>query len=362
MSIFGNKNNNKQEKKPEPKKKKGMTNSLGIDLGTLNTVIAKPSGDKFDLYQIPSVVAIKKEDHSAVLAVGEEAKLMLGRTPEDIVAVRPLKKGVIESVSQAKALLAKAMEIGTSDGESIDRVVIGIPGDASEVEKNAAEEITKKAGAEYVLVISEGLSAAIGAGLPIAEANGTMVIDIGAGSTDLVVISLGGITDIRTVRRGGDDIDNNIVNIVKEKFNVKIGIHEAETAKISVGMIHCDEKLENLSIEVIGKSVDTNRPKKVIIDSMLVADAAEPIIKEIIDGLGEVLERLSPELITGIYNNTVAVGGTSRLKGIKERICEDLNIPVTIYDDPMTVVAKGAAIVAAEPRALEPEVRLKAMK
>lgn len=361
MSIFGNKKN-KEEKKPEPKKKKGMTNSLGIDLGTLNTVIAKPSGDKFDLYQIPSVVAVKKEDPASVLAVGEEAKLMLGRTPEDIVAVRPLKKGVIESIAQAKALLVKAMEIGTSDGETIDRVVIGIPGDASEVEKNAAEEITKKAGADYVLVISEGLSAAIGAGLPIAEPNGTMVIDIGAGSTDLVVISLGGITDIKTVRHGGDDIDNNIVDIVKERFNVRIGIHEAETAKMSVGMIHCNGNLENQSIEVIGKSVETNRPKKVIIDSILVADAAEPIIKEVIDGLGEVLERLSPELIAGIYNNTVAVGGSSRLRGLKERICEDLSIPVTIYDDPMTVVAKGAAIVAAEPRALEPEVRLKAMK
>ncbi|MDR2967685.1 MAG: rod shape-determining protein [Methanobacteriaceae archaeon] len=361
MSIFKNKSN-KVEKPLEPRKKKGMNNSLGIDLGTLNTVIAKPSGDKFDLYQIPSVVAIKKEDPTAVLAVGEEAKLMLGRTPEDIVAVRPLKKGVIESKVQAKALLSKAIEIGTSNGETISRVVIGIPGDASEVEKNAAEEIAKKAGADFVLVISEGLSAAIGAGLPIAEPNGTMVIDVGAGSTDLVVISLGGITDIKTVRRGGDDIDNNIVDIVKERFHVKIGIHAAEAAKMNVGMIHCNESLENLSIEVIGKSVETNRPKKVIIDSMLIADAAEPIIKEIIDGLDEVLEKLTPELIAGIYSNTVAVGGSSRLRGLKERICDDLSIPVIVYDDPMTVVAKGAAIVAAEPRALEPEVRLKAMK
>ena len=361
MNIF-KKKSKKEDKKPEPKKKKGMTNSLGIDLGTLNTVIAKPSGDKFDLYQIPSVVAIKKEDPSAVLAVGEEAKSMLGRTPEDIIAVRPLKKGVIESEAQAKALLAKAIEIGTSNGETVGRVVIGIPGDASEVEKNAAEDITKKAGANFVLVISEGLSAAIGAGLPIAEPDGTMVIDIGAGSTDLVVISLGGITDIKTVRFGGDDIDNNIVKLVQERFNINIGIHEAETAKMNVGMIHCSGNLENMSIEVIGKDVDTNRPKKVTIDSMLVADAAEPIMKKVIHGLEGVLEKLTPELIAGIYNNTVAVGGSSKLRGLQERICDDLSIPVTIYEDPMTVVAKGAAIVAAEPRALEPEVRLKAMK
>ncbi|MEA4956203.1 Rod shape-determining protein MreB [bioreactor metagenome] len=357
MKLFGSNDN---KKKTEPKK--GITNSLGIDLGTLNTVIAKPSGDKFDLYQIPSVVAVKKEDSSAVLAVGEEAKLMLGRTPEDIVALRPLKKGVIESIAQAQALLVKAMEIGIKEGDSVGRIVIGIPGDASEVEREAAEKIGRDAGASYVLVISEGLAAAIGAGLPIAEPDGTMVVDIGAGSTDLVVISLGGITDIETVRVGGDDIDNNIVNLVKEKYNVGIGIHDAEAAKIKVGMFHCSEDLEVETTEIIGKSAETNRPKKVVIDSLLVADAAEPIIQEIINGLNIVLERLSPELITGVYHNSVAVGGSSQLRGLKERICDELSIPVSISDDPMTVVAKGAAIVAAEPRALEPEVRLKAMK
>lgn len=356
MSLFGNDDN----KRVEPKK--GITNSLGIDLGTLNTVIAKPSGDKFDLYQIPSVVAIKKDDPSAVLAVGEEAKLMLGRTPEDIIALRPLKKGVIESIAQAQALLVKAMEIGIKDGDSVDRIVIGIPGDSSEVERESAEKIGREAGADYVLVISEGLAAAIGAGLPIAEPEGTMVVDIGAGSTDLVVISLGGITDIETVRFGGDDIDNNIVELVKEKYNVGIGIHDAEAAKIKVGMFHCGEDLEVQTTEIIGKSAETNRPKKVVVDSLLVADAAEPIIKEIVDGLNVVLERLSPELITGVYHNSVAVGGSSQLIGLKERICDELYIPITISDDPMTVVAKGAAIVAAEPRALEPEVRLKAMK
>lgn len=356
MSLFGNDDN----KRVEPKK--GITNSLGIDLGTLNTVIAKPSGDKFDLYQIPSVVAVKKDDPSSVLAVGEEAKLMLGRTPEDIIALRPLKKGVIESIAQAQALLVKAMEIGIKQGESVGRIVIGIPGDSSEVEREAAENIGREAGADYVLVISEGLAAAIGAGLPIAEPEGTMVVDIGAGSTDLVVISLGGITDIETVRFGGDDIDNNIVELVKEKYNVGIGIHDAEAVKIKVGMFHCGEDLEVQTTEIIGKSAETNRPKKVVIDSLLVADAAEPVIKEIIQGLNVVLERLSPELITGVYHNSVAVGGSSQLRGLKERICDELSIPVTISDDPMTVVAKGAAIVAAEPRALEPEVRLKAMK
>ncbi|BBL62665.1 rod shape-determining protein [Methanobrevibacter arboriphilus] len=357
MKLFGSNDNNK---KVEPKK--GITNSLGIDLGTLNTVIAKPSGDKFDLYQIPSVVAVKKEDTSSVLAVGEEAKLMLGRTPEDIVALRPLRKGVIESIAQAQALLVKAMEIGIKEGESVGRIVIGIPGDSSEVERGAVEKIGKDAGANYILVISEGLAAAIGAGLPIAEPDGTMVVDIGAGSTDLVVISLGGITDIETVRVGGDDIDNNIVDLVKEKYNVGIGIHDAEAAKIKVGMFHCGEDLEVQTTEIIGKSIETNRPKKVVIDSLLVADAAEPIIQEIINGLNLVLERLSPELITGVYHNSVAVGGSSQLRGLKERICDELSIPVSISEDPMTVVAKGAAIVAAEPRALEPEVRLKAMK
>ena len=349
MNIFGN-----EEEESQVNDTRIISNSLGIDLGTLNTVIAKPSGDKFDLYQIPSVVAVKKDDPSEVLAVGEEAKKMLGRTPEDILAVRPLKK--------AQALLIKAMQIGIEEGESVGRIVIGIPGDSSEVEKNAAEEIGRKAGAENILVISEGLAAAIGAGLPIAEPNGTMVIDIGAGSTDIVIISLGGINDIETVRCGGDDIDNRIVELVAEKYNVAIGIHDAESAKIEVGMIHCSEQLENLSVEVIGKSLETNRPKKVVIDSMLVADAVEPFMQEIVDGLNVILERLSPELMMGVYNNAVAVGGSSRLRGLKERVFDEISIPIEVSDDPMTVVAKGTAIVAAEPLALEPEVRLRAMK
>ena len=139
MNIFGN-----EEEESQVNDTRIISNSLGIDLGTLNTVIAKPSGDKFDLYQIPSVVAVKKDDPSEVLAVGEEAKKMLGRTPEDILAVRPLKKGVIENVAQAQALLIKAMQIGIEDGESVGRIVIGIPGDSSEVEKNAVGKLEQK--------------------------------------------------------------------------------------------------------------------------------------------------------------------------------------------------------------------------
>ncbi len=356
FSFFGKKDEENDAKKP-------LTNTLGIDLGTLNTVVAKPSGDKFDLYKIPSVVAVKKEDPSYVLAVGEEAKAMLGRTPEDIVAVRPLRKGVIESIAQAESLLVYAINQGSNESpESMNRIVIGIPGDASEVEKKAVEDIGTKAGATYVLVISEGLSGAIGSGLPIAEASGTMVIDLGAGSSDIVVISLGGITDIETIRNGGDDVDHNIVENVKKIFNVEIGIHEAEKAKIEVGMVHCKTEMDPITTTVIGKSMETNKPEKIEIDSKLVADAAEPIILNLIAALSRVLERLSPELISGIYNKTIVVGGTSQLNGLKERIFEEVGIPVEISDDPLTVVAKGAAIVAAEPRALEPEVRLKAMK
>jgi rod shape-determining protein MreB and related proteins len=357
LHLFG------KPEKDEDNKKQAMTNTLGIDLGTLNTVVAKPSGDKFDLFKIPSVVAVKKEEPSYVLAVGEDAKAMLGRTPEDIIAVRPLRMGVIESIAQAKALLVYAMEQGSADSmENMDRIVIGIPGDASEVEKKAVEEIGEEAGASFVLVISEGLAAAIGAGLPIADASGTMVIDLGAGSSDIVVISLGGITDIETIRQGGDNVDDNIIAKVKEKFKVEIGMHEAEKAKIDVGMVHSNTEMKPTVTHAIGKSMETNKPQKVEIDSNLVADAAEPIIVELIGALSNVLKRMSPELISGVYNRTIVVGGTSQLKGLKERIFEEVGVPVEISDDPMTVVAKGAAIVAAEPRALEPEVRLKAMK
>jgi rod shape-determining protein MreB and related proteins len=358
LNLFG-----KKEEVEDNKKKQALTNTLGIDLGTLNTVVAKPSGDKFDLFKIPSVVAVKKEEPSYVLAVGEEAKAMLGRTPEDIIAVRPLRMGVIESIAQAKALLVYAMEQGSADAiENIDRIVIGIPGDASEVEKKAVEEIGEEAGANFVLVISEGLAGAIGAGLPIADAAGTMVIDLGAGSSDIVVISLGGITDIETIRQGGDNIDENIVSKVQELFKVEIGIHEAEKVKMEVGMVHSNNEAKPLVTHAIGKSMETNKPQKVDIDSNLVADAAEPIVQDLIEALSLVLKRMSPELISGVYNKTIVVGGTSQLKGLKERIFEEVGVPVEISDDPMTVVAKGAAIVAAEPRALEPEVRLKAMR
>ena len=245
---------------------------------------------------------MKKDDPSYVLAVGDEAKLMLGRTPEDIVAVRPLRKGVIESIAQAKALLNYSLEKGTGESmKDIERIVIGIPGDASEVEKNAVEEIGKKAGASYVLVISEGLAAAIGAGLPIAEASGTMVIDIGAGSSDIVVISLGGITDIETVRLGGDNIDDNIVDKVNEMYNVEIGIHEAEKAKIEIGMVNSGSDIEITRTTVIGKDMESNKPKEVEIDSNLVAEAAEPVVAKLIEALAAILERMSSELISGVY-------------------------------------------------------------
>jgi len=213
-----------------------------------------------------------------------------------------------------------------------------------------------------VTAVAPAVAAAIGAGLPIADASGTMIIDLGAGSSDVVVISLGGITDIETIRSGGDDIDTNIVKKVKETYNVEIGIHEAEKAKIKVGMVHSKAKMEPISTQAIGKSLETNKPQKIEIDSIMIADAAEPIIIKLIEALSLILKKISPELIAGVYNKTIIVGGTSQLKGLKERIYEEVGIPVEISDDPMTVVAKGAAIVAAEPRALEPEVRLKAMK
>lgn len=343
-------------------KKKGTPITLGIDLGTLNTVICKAAGDKFDIYKIPSVVAVKKENESQVLAIGEDAKSMIGRTPEDIVAHRPLRKGVIENIMQAKALLEKSIEAGTKNNEIVERIVVGIPGDASEVEKNAITNILNEIGITNSIIISEGLAAAIGAGLPIAEADGIMIIDIGAGSTDIVVISLGGIRDIYTVRQGGDDIDAAIISQVKKDYNVEIGTHEAEEAKKQVGKIFSSATFEEKEIEIVGKSLTTKHPEVIRVKSETIAKAAEPIIANILFKVEEAVEKVGPDLISGVYKDTLAVGGTSQILGLKERIMDDLQLPVTISDDPMTVVAKGTAIVAAEPRALEPEVRLKAMR
>jgi rod shape-determining protein MreB len=339
--------------------------ALGIDLGTMNTVVARPSEEEFQVKQFPSVVAVKKGTNR-VLAIGEEARKMLGRTPEDIVAVRPLRHGVIESMEYAKFIVQYAIEVGSNNNpEEIERVAVGVPGDASEVERRAIKEATVEVGIEEdnVIIIQEALAAAIGAGLPIAEPTGTMVIDIGAGSTDIAVISLGGITDQETMRVGGDDIDQNIVELVEEEYGVRIGIHEAERAKIEVGRVFSEtEDFEDKEIEVVGKDVETNKPKEITIDSELVAKAAEPVVQEIIRAIRRILDRLPAELIPGVYDNTVMVGGTSLMPGMQARIEEETDIPAELADDPMTVVAKGAAIVAAEPRTLEPEIRLRALK
>ncbi len=339
--------------------------ALGIDLGTMNTVVARPAEEEFLVKQFPSVVAVKKGTNR-VLAIGEEARRMLGRTPEDIVAVRPMRHGVIESLEYAKFIVQYAIEVGSDNNpEEIERVAVGVPGDASEVEREAIKEATSDVGIDKdnVIVINEALAAAIGAGLPIAEPEGTMVIDIGAGSTDIAVISLGGITDQETMRIGGDNIDQNIVELVEEEFGVRIGIHEAERAKVEVGKVFTEtEDIEDKEIEVVGKDIETNKPKEITIDSELVAKAAEPVVQEIIRAIERILDRLPPELVPGVYENTVLVGGTSLMRGLQARIEEETDVPARLVDDPLTVVAKGTAIVAAEPKTLEPEVRLKALK
>ncbi|WP_456455709.1 rod shape-determining protein [Methanopyrus sp.] len=339
--------------------------ALGIDLGTMNTVVARPAEEEFLVKQFPSVVAVKKGTNQ-VLAIGEEARRMLGRTPEDIIAVRPMRHGVIESLEYAKFVVQYAIEVGSDNSpEQIERVAVGVPGDASEVERGAIKEATSDVGIDEdnVIVINEALAAAIGAGLPIAEPDGTMVIDIGAGSTDIAVISLGGITDQETMRVGGDNIDQNVVDLVEEEFGVRIGIHEAERAKVEVGKVFTEtEDIEDKEIEVVGKDIETNKPKEITIDSELVAKAAEPVVQEIIRAIERILDRLPPELVPGVYENTVLVGGTSLMRGLRARIEEETDVPAKLVDDPLTVVAKGAAIVAAEPKTLEPEVRLKALK
>ncbi|GEM_PF-93446 len=384
LKIFGRKKKEKEEDKnmaeeeereeereeeheiePEEISIEFTENSLGIDLGTMNTVVARPMEEEFKIKQFPSVVAVKKGTNK-VLAIGEEARKMLGRTPEDIIAVRPLRHGVIESVEYAKFIVQHAIEVGSdNDPSSIERVAVGVPGDATEVEREAIKEATAEVGIskDNVIVINEALAAAIGSGLPIAEPDGTMIVDAGAGSTDVAVISLGGITDQETMRIGGDDIDRNIVELVEEEYNVRIGIHEAEKAKIEVGMVFTEtEDIEVKEIEVIGKDMTTNKPKQITIDSELVARAAEPVVQDIVRAINRILDRIPSELVSGIYENTVLVGGTSMMRGFRARIEEETDIPARLADDPLTVVAKGAAIVAAEPRTLEPEVRLRALR
>lgn len=318
-----------------------FSNDLAIDLGTANTLIyARGRGI---VSCEPSVVAVKKDGHHGrrVLAVGREAKEMLGRTPGSIVAIRPMKDGVIADFDVTEAMIRHFIR-RVQQGSSLikPRVIIGVPYGITEVEKRAVRESAQIAGAREVYLIEEPIAAAIGAGLPITEPSGNMIVDIGGGTTEVAVISLSGIVYSRSVRVGGDRMDEAIVQHMKRKYNLLIGEPTAEKIKCRIG--NAFELGEPEHMEVKGRDLMAGLPKTLTITSNEIREALAEPITAIVDAVRTALERTPPELSADIVDKGIVLaGGGALLKGLDVLLREETGLPVMICDDPLSAVVLG---------------------
>lgn len=327
-----------------------FSNDMGIDLGTATTLVYV-KGEGIVLCE-PSVVAIHK-DTNHVLAVGDEAKRMLGRTPGNIVAIRPMKDGVIADFEITEAMLRYFIKKVHKRKVLVrPRMVIAIPSGITEVEKRAVRDSAERAGARTVFLVEEPMAAAIGVGLPIDEPSGNMIIDIGGGTTEMAVISLAGIVFSKSIRIGGDEMDLAIVEHLKKSYNLMIGERTSEDIKIKIGSAFPLE--EELSMEVRGRDLISGLPKTVTVTSTEIREALQEPIRAIVDTVKITLERTPPELASDlIEKGIVMAGGGSLLRGVDKLIAEETGLPVHVADDPLTAVALGTGKVLGEIRYLK---------
>lgn len=331
----------------EKKEKKGykslfgfgkMTKDMGIDLGTANTLVyIKGQGI---VVREPSVVAIR-DDSKQVLAVGEEAKRMIGRTPGNIVAIRPMKDGVIADFDVTQSMLSYFIQkAAAKKGVVSPRIAICVPFGVTEVEKRAIEEAARQAGAKDAFLIEEPMAAAIGAGLRIEEPEGNMVVDIGGGTSEIAIISLGGIVTAKSIRLGGDELDEAIVSYVKKEYSLMIGERTAENVKITIGSAY--KEGEDVEMEIRGRDLITGLPKTMQISSSEVRDALREPVNSIVDGIKSTLEKTPPELASDIMENGIMLtGGGALLKGLDKLVKEETGMPVKIAENPLDCVAIG---------------------
>ena len=313
------------------------TKNIGIDLGTANTLVYMEG--KGIVLREPSVVA-KNTQTGEVIAVGSEAKEMIGRTPGTIVAIRPMKDGVIADYDTTAAMLKYFME--KTVGNSKPSVMVCVPSGVTEVEKRAVIDAARVAGAREAFVIEEPFAAAIGAGLPVMDRTGSMVVDIGGGTTDVATISLGGIVSSTSIRQAGDKFNNAIINYIHSNFNLLIGERTAEDIKIQIGSASVEKAKEIESMNIRGRDLVTGLPKSIDVEAVDIAKAIQDVVQDIIVAIKETLEQTSPEIAADVIDHGIVLtGGGALLKNLPEVISEATKVPVFIAQDPLDCVAIG---------------------
>jgi rod shape-determining protein MreB len=319
------------------------SNDIGIDLGTANTLVYVRG--KGIVVNEPSVVAVNDKT-GQVVAVGTAAKEMLGRTPTHITAVRPLVEGVISDFEITEEMLSYLMKRASEYMPKKllgPRVVVGVPSGVTNVEVRAVRDATRNAGAREVYIIEQPMAGAIGIRLPVHEPVGSMVIDIGGGTTDIAVISLGGIVRSKNLKIAGDKLNNDIISYIRNEFKILIGETTAEQVKISVGCVTQGEPLETT---IRGRDLITGLPREVVITDSDIREAMAQSIETIVEASKEALETTPPEILADIMRRGIyLVGGGALIKGLDQLLAESLKLPVTIADDPLTAIARGAGIV-----------------
>jgi rod shape-determining protein MreB len=322
-----------------------FSNDLAIDLGTANTLVyLKGKGVVMDE---PSVVAVNKETNR-VLAVGKEAKDMLGRTPGSIVAIRPMRDGVIANFEITETMLRYFIrKVHNRKALVRPRIIISVPSGITQVEKRAVKDSATSAGAREVYLVEEPMAAAIGAGLPIQEPSGNMIVDIGGGTTEVAVISLSGIVYSKSIRVGGDEMDEAIVHYIKRKYNLLIGERMAEKIKTQIGSAYPME--ERQTVEAKGRDLVAGIPKTLTISDEEVREAILEPVTAVVDAIKIVLERVPPELAADIVDKGIVLaGGGSLLRGLEVLIREETELPIAIAEDPLSCVVRGTGKVLDE--------------
>lgn len=320
---------------------------IGIDLGTANTLVYVKG--KGIVINEPSWVAVER-DSQKVLAIGAEAKEMVGRTPVNIVAIRPMRDGVISEFEVTEAMLDYFIRKSHSQlmfPFPRPRVVIGIPSGVTEVEKRAVYDAATSAGAREAYLIEEPMAAAIGAGLPVTEARGIMVVDIGGGTTEVGVFCLGGIVVGRSLRIAGDEMDEDIIQYVRQKYNLYIGERMAEQTKMAIGSAY--PMPEEMTMTLRGRNLVTGLPEEVEVSSIEIREALSNSVDIILDVIRDTLDETPPELVADLMETGICMaGGGSQLKGLAERVSEEVNMQAWVAQDSMTCVARGAGKVLEE--------------